>query len=102
MDNRIDFTVSYSQSSDTGDNGVVTFKFNAGSWVLPTDGRLDAVGDTVVTERQDLNIGNVKATIEATRTSSSEMRVTVVFFAGSGSYLPFTERVLDKVPLNFT
>jgi hypothetical protein len=99
---RVSFTVDYTQGA-TGP-GQITFTLNGVPTSVTASGRLDAVGNRVVSPEIPV-LGNRTVQVECVRTSSDAMRVVVVFLlsaTSSYSVAPPMERVIENVPLSFT
>lgn len=78
----INFDVTYSQTDNPNDFGVVTYNGEN----IATDGRLDLVGSSVTasgfTVADIANCTPLKAAVTCTRTSESTMTVRVVISGG--------------------
>ena len=104
------FEVNYFQVEDVGIPGEITFN----GVTMPANGRLDTVGASVVAAGFSFTSAGDRefaVTVECTRTSSTTMRVTVVFEEpdsygygyGYGYGYPgaVIEKVIEDVPLDF-
>jgi hypothetical protein len=95
------FTVEYTQGASGP--GAITFTLDAAATSEPASGRLDRVGDRVVSPKMTGTGYPDGVVVECIRTSSDAMRVVVVFFNQFqvGYIQPMTERVIENVPLSF-
>ncbi len=101
----ISFVVDYAQG-ETGNGEITLTVGNAAPQTVPASGRLDAVGDSVISEH-GLSAGVLGdvAEIECTRTSTHSMRV-VARFSDSDEFeqdylVTYLEHVVEDVPLQF-
>lgn len=92
------FSVEYSQG-DSGP-GELRIDFDGNVQVLTASGRLDAVGNRVVSPKFVIGTHGELATVECIRTSSSTLRVLLVIHLNSYAS-PAYERVLEEVSIDF-
>jgi hypothetical protein len=105
----LSFSVDYTQTANQADPGQIQFDGAGFSGTFTASGRLDSVGDTVISPvigpvltPQPFNV-----TVEVTRTSTGTMRFVVVFEnAPGGSYYYYAAcdrivKTIDNVPINF-
>ena len=104
----VSFSVDYVQTAHTSDPGQISFDGSAFSATVPASGRLDSVGDMVISPIMGpvLTPDPYNVTIEVTRTSSSTMQFVVIFEAATGGgyyYVPCEriEKTIEDVPITF-
>ncbi|MEM9303936.1 MAG: hypothetical protein AAGE01_17610 [Pseudomonadota bacterium] len=116
------FSITYGQADDASTDGAVEIMFEEGnetvSLVADVDGRLDAVGDAVMTGQIALgdDFGADTVQVRLVRTSETTMRIVFRIYAefvvrdvtypefyyeSYGNRL-FNESVIEDVPLNFS
>jgi hypothetical protein len=99
---RVSFTVDYTQDAGSS-NGEITLTSDSTSTTVSASGRLDNVGDRVVSPVIPGAVGGHDAAVECVLTSSHAMRVTVAIGNILDEYQPnVIERVLENVPVTKT
>ncbi len=105
----LSFSVDYMQTANTPAPGEIGFEGGNLTTTVTASGRLDAVGDTVISPTFGVVLSGddrYNVTVEVTRTSSSTMRFVVVFELDNmgGAYYggcEHIEKTIDDVPITF-